>query len=92
MQTFRVAHADQVQASIRELNVYGLELKYTETALGFDVDMGDTRIAIIAFWGTQPAIRVDNPILNASTLLIGADAVDLAGELVILFARQHNAR
>lgn len=92
MKTFRLAHSDQVQASIREYNADGFDINYINTELGFDVYTEQTRVAIVAFWGTQPAIRIENPLLKASTLLIGADAVELAGELIALFVKEHHAK
>lgn len=91
-QVFRVAHSDQVQAAIREHNHDGFELEYKQTALGFDCYIGSTRIAIVAFWGTQPAIRVESVKLKSAALLIGDTAVDLVGEMIVLLAREHYDR
>lgn len=92
MKTFRLAHCDYVQASIREFNHEGIELEYRETCLGFEVIHKNERVATVAFWGTQPAIRVESDKLKSSALMIGEDAVDVAGELVMLLVRQHHAK
>lgn len=85
---FRLAQSDQVQASIREFNHDGFELEYVAIREGFEVFYRSCFIATVAFWGTQPAIKVTAERLQASCLLIGDEASILAGELIVLLVKE----
>ena len=91
MQSFRLAQSDQVQAAIREFNHDGLDLVYLQTPTGFNVLYKFLVVVKVAFWGTQPAIRIESVKLGATTLFVGSDAVQLAGELIMLLVKVHNA-